>query len=132
MKESVSFAFKTSNICTDVNTRLLSNVLYLPLPYRIKRFLQRGQRLQEMRYSWVLLFPPPPFLFPPLHHFAVLQSNLLLSIVNICSNQVFQEKNTYRDLIFSSFNGSEMLEFFYSSKSSQRQTLLYHSFKVSL
>lgn len=85
MKESVSFAFKTINICIDVNTRLLSNVLCSPLPYRIKRFLQRGQRLQEMRYCWVL-FPPPPFLFPPLHHFAFLQSNLLLNIVNICSN----------------------------------------------
>jgi len=86
MKESVSFAFKTSNNCIDVNMLLLSNVPFSPLPYRIKRFLQRGQRLQEMRYSWVLFFPPPSFLFPPSHHFAVLQSNLLLNIVNICSN----------------------------------------------
>lgn len=87
MKESVSFAFKTSNNCIDVNMLLLSNAPYSPLPYRIKRFLQRGQRLQEMRYSWVLFFfPPSSFLFPPSHHFAVLQSNLLLNIVNICSN----------------------------------------------
>lgn len=67
MKESVSFAFKTSNNCIDVNMLLLSNAPYSPLPYRIKRFLQRGQRLQEMRYSWVLFFSLLLLFFSLLH-----------------------------------------------------------------